>query len=363
MSAQLSNEHLTRLRALLTEWSHQAGFQQVGVTGVDLGRHRQHLQHWLDEGYSGEMQYMHAHDGKRGRPDDLIPGTSRVICFRLDYLTPGPSLPDIITSDRTAYIARYSLGRDYHKVIRQKLKRIWQRVETYLRDHHLPPAAGRVFTDSAPVLEKALAQQAGLGWIGKNTLLLNRTAGSWFFLGEIYTDLDLPIDSPYTEQHCGSCSACMDVCPTDAFVAPYQLDARKCISYLTIEHRGSIDEVYRRAIGNRIFGCDDCQVFCPWTKFANYSTEGDFAPRNNFEAPELLELFSWNEEEFLKRTEGSAIRRTGFSGWQRNLAIALGNCDYSEDILQALAQARPESGDLIAEHIDWAMSEQRAKAP
>lgn len=363
MPAQISQEHQSELRSLLNDWSQFEGFQQVGVAGVDLGRHQQHLQDWLDHGFAGEMQYMHAHDGKRSQPDKLIPGTTRVICFRLDYLKPGPDPSGLITSDQKAYIARYSLGRDYHKVIRQKLKRIWQKVEAYLQRHQLPAAAGRVFTDSAPVLEKALAEQAGLGWIGKNTLLLNRTAGSWFFLGEIFTDLELPLDEPYTSQHCGSCSACMDVCPTDAFVAPYQLDAKKCISYLTIEHRGVIDEQYRQAMGNRIFGCDDCQVFCPWNKFANYSSEADFTPRNNFDEPELLALFAWSEETFQKRTEGSAIRRTGFDGWQRNLAIALGNCDFSTDIIQALEQAKTEASDLVVEHIDWALGEQRSKSP
>jgi len=272
-------------------WSSAVGFQQAGITDTDLGVHEQHLNNWLDKGYSGEMGYLSKHGSKRSQPSELIPGTERVICFRLDYLTDGASPRDIIASDQQAYIARYSLGRDYHKVIRQKLKRIWQKIEAYLQEHQLPPAEGRLFTDSAPVLEKALAQKAGLGWIGKNTLLLNRDAGSWFFLGEIYTNLPLPLDTETTEQHCGTCSACMDVCPTNAFNAPYELDARKCISYLTIEHRGSIDPALRTAIGNRIFGCDDCQVFCPWNKFAQFTDESDFTPRHNLDDTDLLGLF------------------------------------------------------------------------
>ncbi len=353
---------LERLRELINEWANLEGFQQVGVTDVDLGEHETHLETWLENGYAGEMQYMHAHGTKRSRPDELIPGTRRVICFRLDYLKPGVEPSELITSDRQAYIARYTLGRDYHKVIRQKLKRIWQKIEAFLADEGLPRAEGRVFTDSAPILEKALAEKAGLGWIGKNTLLLSRNAGSWFFLGEIYTDLALPIDQPQTTQHCGSCRACMDICPTDAFPEPYQLDARKCISYLTIEHRGVIDEALRKPMGNRIFGCDDCQVFCPWNKFANFSEETDFAPRNNFDAPELLTLFSWTEAQFLTKTEGSAIRRTGYEGWQRNIAIALGNAEYSAQIIEQLEKTLPNTSEMVQEHIRRAIKQQRGKA-
>lgn len=357
-----SEAALDDLRRQLDRWSEAEGFQQVGVTHIDLAVHEQHLNHWLEQGFAGEMHYMHAHDGKRSRPAELIPGTARVLCFRLDYLPPElPDARELIATDNQAYIARYSLGRDYHKVIRNKLKRIWQQIETYLAEHDLPAANGRVFTDSAPVLEKALAEQAGLGWIGKNTLLLNRTAGSWFFLGEIYTNLPLPLDVPTNTQHCGSCTACMDVCPTNAFTGPYQLDARKCISYLTIEHRGSIPEQYRRDMGNRIFGCDDCQIFCPWNKFANYSAEADFAPRNNFDVAELLSLFSWSEQEFLTRTEGSAIRRTGYRGWQRNIAIALGNCSPSAEVIAALQKACETADEIVLEHVNWALAEQQRK--
>lgn len=342
-------------------WGNAEGFQQTGITDTDLGIHEEHLENWLDKGYSGEMGYLSIHGSKRSQPKELIPGTERVICFRLDYLPDGASPREIIASDQQAYIARYSLGRDYHKVIRQKLKRIWQKIEAYLEEHNLPAAQGRVFTDSAPVLEKALAQKAGLGWIGKNTLMLNRDAGSWFFLGEIYTSIPLPIDAATTDQHCGTCSACIDVCPTAAFTGPYELDARKCISYLTIEHRGSIDPTLRSAIGNRIFGCDDCQVFCPWNKFANFTSEPDFTPRHNLDDTDLLSLFAWTETEFLNRTEGSAIRRTGYQGWQRNIAVALGNADYRPEIIAALGNALGKADELVAEHIDWAIKQQNLK--
>lgn len=344
-------------------WGEEAGFQQVGITDTDLELHEAHLNNWLAKDYAGEMDYMSVHGSKRTRPSELIPGTTRVICFRLDYLTDAVAPTEIIATDHQAYVARYSLGRDYHKVIRQKLKRIWQNTERYLSDHNLPTAEGRVFTDSAPVLEKALAEKAGLGWIGKNTLLMNRSAGSWFFLGEIYTSLPLPLDTATTDQHCGSCTACMDVCPTKAIVAPYELDARKCISYLTIEHRGSIPVELRNGMGNRIFGCDDCQVFCPWNKFAQVTTEPDFAPRHGLESAELLDLFAWSETEFLTRTEGSAIRRTGFEGWQRNLAIALGNAGFRTEIIAALAAAKENASELVKEHIQWALDEQQAKKP
>ena len=344
-------------------WGAESGFQQVGITDTDLREHETHLENWLAKDYAGEMHYLSAHGSKRSRPAELIPGTERVICFRLDYLPDGIDPADIIATDDQAYVARYSLGRDYHKVIRQKLKRIWQKIERYLEEQGLPEGQGRVFTDSAPVLEKALAEKSGLGWIGKNTLLLNRDAGSWFFLGEIYTNLPLPIDQPSTAQHCGSCTSCIDVCPTDAIVGPFELDATRCISYLTIEHRGTIPVELRAPMGNRIFGCDDCQIFCPWNKFAQFTTEADFSPRHGLENADLLELFNWNEAEFLTRTEGSAIRRTGYEGWQRNIAIALGNASFHGDIVRCLEAARQTASDMVREHIDWALNEQRLKKP
>jgi epoxyqueuosine reductase len=353
---------LEETRRLLEDWTRTEGFQQVGVTDVDLGEHEDYLRSWLANDYAGEMQYMHAHGNKRSRPAELVPGTLRVLSFRLDYLKPGVTDPaDLISTDQKGYVARYTLGRDYHKVIRQKLKRIWQKMSNHLSEQGYEGANGRVFTDSAPILEKALAEKAGLGWIGKNTLLLSRESGSWFFLGEILTDLPLKIDAPQATKHCGSCSACMDVCPTDAFPEPYQLDARRCISYLTIEHRGSIDESLRKPMGNRIFGCDDCQIFCPWNKFAQFSEERDFAPRNDLDEPELVDLFRWTEETFLKNTEGSAIRRTGYEGWRRNIAIALGNCRYSANIIEVLQAARSGASVMVAEHIDWAIAQQFIK--
>tara|TARA_R110002073_G_scaffold71410_6_gene175405 strand:- start:3841 stop:4929 length:1089 start_codon:yes stop_codon:yes gene_type:complete len=356
------SEHLYQeLSRLIHVWAKDEGFQQTGITDTNLESHEAHLNSWLDKGYAGEMGYLSAHGIKRSRPSELIPGTERVICFRLDYLTDSAEPEDIIATDQKAYIARYSLGRDYHKVIRQKLKRVWKKVEVFLDNQDLPAAQGRVFTDSAPVLEKALAQKAGLGWIGKNTLLMNQNAGSWFFLGEIYTNLPLVMDSPVVQQHCGTCTACIDVCPTHAIISPSELDARKCISYLTIEHRGSIDPALRRAVGNRIFGCDDCQVFCPWNKFVQFTAEPDFAPRHQLDDIGLLELFSWTEQEFLTRTEGSAIRRTGYEGWQRNIAVALGNADYDAGIVKVLIAALEGASDLVAEHINWAIEQQHLK--
>lgn len=353
--------HMARLTNLIKQWCTEQGFQQTGVTHTDLGEHEVHLNEWLANGFSGEMHYMSEHGSKRSRPAELITDTQRAVSVRLDYLSETVSPEKLIASDQHGYIARYTLGRDYHKVIRQKLKRVWKQIESYLADHQLPSASGRVFTDSAPILEKAIAQQAGIGWIGKNTLVMNETAGSWFFLGEIFTNLPLDIDQPTASQHCGSCSSCIDICPTDAIVAPYQLDARKCISYLTIEYRGVIDEALRAPMGNRIFGCDDCQVFCPWNKFSSFTSETDFQPRHNLAEPELLELFSWSEGDFLAKTEGSAIRRTGYEGWQRNIAIALGNSEYSSKTIQALQNKLVGASDLVAEHVQWALDQQQSK--
>ncbi len=351
-----------QLADLIRNWGEELGFQQLGITDVDLGQHEAHLNNWLAKEFHGEMSYMTAHGTKRSRPAELIASTQRVIAVRLNYLDMATDPKAIIASDTRAYVARYALGRDYHKLIRQRLVKLWQRIHNFLEEQGLGEFNGRVFTDSAPILEKALAEKAGLGWIGKNTLLLNREAGSWFFLGEIFTDIPLPVDDQIKDNHCGTCTSCMDVCPTEAIVAPYQLDARKCISYLTIEYRGVIDEALRPLMGNRIFGCDDCQVFCPWNKFAVATTETDFSPRHNLDTASLLDLFSWSEEDFDRRTQGSAIRRTGFDGWLRNISIALGNADYAEEILDALTQRREMASDMVKEHIDWAIDQQREKA-
>ena len=333
-------------------WGEALGFQALGFTGIDLSQHRDYLDKWLQAGYHGEMAWMARHGDKRSRPDALIPGTCTVITARMDYLPDGADPSAILAQSDKAYISRYALGRDYHKLIRSRLAKLARKIETHLGSGHY-----RAFVDSAPVLERALAENAGLGWIGKNTMLLNDKAGSWFFLGEIYTDIPLPKDPPKTVDHCGSCRACLDVCPTNAFVDPWVLDARKCISYLTIEYDGVIPEDLRPAMGNRIYGCDDCQLVCPWNKFAQTTSEPDFSPRHQLDAIDLLECFAWDEPTFLARTEGSAIRRIGFQRWRRNVAIALGNATTTDAIKQSLRAALPDSSAVVQEHIEWALAQ------
>ena len=333
-------------------WGEALGFQALGFTGIDLSQHRDYLDKWLQAGYHGEMAWMARHGDKRSRPDALIPGTCTVITARMDYLPDGADPSAIFAQSDKAYISRYALGRDYHKLIRSRLAKLASKIETHLGSGHY-----RAFVDSAPVLERALAENAGLGWIGKNTMLLNDKAGSWFFLGEIYTDIPLPKDPPKTVDHCGSCRACLDVCPTNAFVDPWVLDARKCISYLTIEYDGVIPEDLRPAMGNRIYGCDDCQLVCPWNKFAQTTSEPDFSPRHQLDAIDLLECFAWDEPTFLARTEGSAIRRIGFQRWRRNVAIALGNATTTDAIKQGLRAALPDSSAVVQEHIEWALAQ------
>lgn len=342
---------LARLASSIKTWGREMGFTGIGIAGTALGEAETRLLSWLDAGYHGEMSYMARHGARRARPADLEPGTLRVISLRMDYL-PRDAAPigDVLPEPLRAYVARYALGRDYHKLIRKRLQMLADRIAG-----EIGPFGYRAFCDSAPVLEKALAEQAGLGWIGKNTLLLNERAGSWFFLGELYTDLPLPLDAPGTN-HCGTCHACLDVCPTRAFVAPYQLDARRCISYLTIEYRGSIPMELRPLIGNRIFGCDDCQAVCPWNRFARHTREQDFAPRHGLDAATLIELFAWSEEKFLRATEGSAIRRTGYEGWLRNLAVALGNAPREDRVVRALESRARHPSPLVREHVAWALS-------
>ncbi|XOV86048.1 MAG: tRNA epoxyqueuosine(34) reductase QueG [Pseudomonadota bacterium] len=358
----MKSEFYTELREKIEIWAKDLGFQQLGVTDTNLEEDEKRLRAWLAEGRHGEMHYMASHGTRRSRPAELIPGTLRIISTRMNYL-PRDTLPEeVLTSPEIAYISRYALGRDYHKVIRSRLSKLWQKIAACVEEQGETGYSGRVFTDSAPVLEKGLAQKAGLGWIGKNTLLLNRTAGSWFFLGEIYTNLPLPTDDQPGSNLCGSCSACIDVCPTAAIVAPYELDARRCISYLTIEQKGAIPENFRRAIGNRIFGCDDCQLVCPWNKFARVTTIEDFEPRLGLSSATLLSLLNWTEAEFLEKTRGSAIRRAGFQGWQRNIAIALGNGPADREVVRTLTDLRPLVSDMVAEHINWAISELAARA-
>jgi epoxyqueuosine reductase len=350
LMSQLTESELALLVAEIRKTATTLGFQQLGISRPDLERDEPYLQRWLSLKRHGEMAYMQKHGTKRSRPAELVPGTVRVITARMNYLgqTPAAASDSLARQDR-AYIARYALGRDYHKVLRQRLKQLADSIRARTRS-----MAYRVFVDSAPVLEKALARNAGLGWIGKHTNLLSRDAGSWFLLGEIYTDLPLPADAPIGD-HCGTCVACIDVCPTAAIVAPYELDARRCISYLTIELKGSIPVEFRQAIGNRIFGCDDCQLICPWNKYARLTGVGDFSPRHGLDAARLTELFAWDEPTWTARTEGSALRRPGYLGWLRNLAIALGNAPTSADVLASLRARAEHPSALVREHVRWAL--------
>src|SRR5574337_216559 len=336
-------------------WGIELGFAKVGIAGVELDDDEARLLEWLRQGRHGTMDYMQRHGTKRSRPDELQPGTVRVISARMDYSPTGADADaawQTLRDGERAYIARYALGRDYHKLIRGRLQKLADRIET-----ETGPFGYRAFADSAQGLEKALARNAGLGWIGKHTLLLDRDAGSWFFLGELYTDLPLPVDAPATA-HCGTCTRCIEVCPTQAITGPYRLDARRCISYLTIELKGSIPEDLRAPMGNRIFGCDDCQLVCPWNKFAQVATEANFAPRHSLDGAKLVELFGWSEEEFLKRTEGMAIRRTGYEGWLRNIAVALGNAAKSAATIAALETRADHPSAVVREHVAWALERQ-----
>ncbi|QNU15897.1 tRNA epoxyqueuosine(34) reductase QueG [Thermomonas sp. XSG] len=345
MSTPDYNALAARIRAL----AHAAGFQRVGITGVELKQDEAHLLDWLGQQLYGSMEWMARHGALRARPAELLPGTIRVISVGLDYgKDPDAAWANLREHER-AYVARYALGRDYHKLMRNRLQRLAEAVQA-----EIGPFGHRAFTDSAPVLERALARNAGLGWIGKHTCLIDRDGGSWFFLGELFVDIPLPVDPPATA-HCGSCTRCIDICPTGAITAPYRLDARRCISYLTIEHEGSIDEELRPLMGNRIFGCDDCQLVCPWNKFARRSDEPDFRVRNDLDTASLAELFAWEEEEFLRRSEGSAIRRSGHERWLRNIAIALGNAPTTPEVLAALATRRHHPSPVVREHVEWAL--------
>lgn len=349
-SPDLSRIDLAKLTTAIKAWGRELGFQHVGVSDTDLSEAEARLFNWLDAGMHGGMDYMARHGTKRSRPSELMPGTVRVISVRMDYWpATGAEAQAVLDDPGLGYISRYALGRDYHKIVRQRLQRLAERITA-----DIGPFGYRAFADSAPVLEKAVAQKAGLGWIGKHTNLLARDAGSWFFLGELYTDLPLPVDAP-TTAHCGSCQACIDVCPTQAIIAPYRLDARRCISYLTIELKEAIPEELRPGLGNRIFGCDDCQLVCPWNRYAKAAQDPDFLPRHNLDAAALVDLFGWQEAEFLQRTEGSAIRRIGHARWLRNIAVALGNAPTTAAILQALRGRLDHPAALVREHVAWAL--------
>jgi epoxyqueuosine reductase len=343
-------QQYTELVAKIRDWATELGFQQLGISDIDLGEHPRYLQRWLDAGYHGSMDYMARHGERRSHPAQLIAGTLRVLSLRMNYLGDDTQALRVLENPNRAYISRYTLGRDYHKLVRRRLAQLARRIETEAGGSH------RAFVDSAPVLERAIAERAGLGWIAKNTMLINKRAGSWFFLGEIYTDLPLPVDEPHTDKHCGSCTACLDICPTNAFVGPFELDARRCISYLTIEHAGSIDEELRPLMGNRIFGCDDCQLVCPWNKFAEPTGEADFRPRHQLDDADLIELFLWSESTWLEKTEGSALRRIGYERWLRNLSIALGNAPTSAAVISALQARAGHPSELVREHVSWALS-------
>ena len=331
----------------IRQWGLELGFQAIGVADADLASAEPRLLEWLARGWHGEMEYMAARGALRARPAELKPGTLRVISCRMDYLA--VEKENVLENSEKAYIARYARGRDYHKVLRSRLQSLCDRIEG-----EAGAFGYRVFTDSAPVMEVELAARAGIGWRGKHTLLLDRDAGSWFFLGEIYCDLPLVCDSE-KENHCGTCERCIEICPTRAIVAPYQLDARRCISYLTIEHQSAIPEELRPLIGNRVYGCDDCQLVCPWNSFAVVSKEKDFEVRNGLDQASLVELFSWTEAEFGERLRGSAIRRIGYERWLRNLAVGLGNAPTSPEIISVLNSKRNHPSSLVREHVRWAL--------
>lgn len=344
---------LIQLKKEIKSWGKELGFQQLGFANTELSDDETYLLNWLKQGRHGSMSYMESHGTKRSRPEDLIAGTVSVISVRMDYMPPSSKHPmQVLNNNKLAYISRYAMGRDYHKLIRHRLQKLARKIENKIGDFGY-----RCFVDSAPVLEKALARNAGLGWIGKHSNLINPKAGSWFFLGEIYTDLPLEADKPFTKHHCGTCNACIDICPTDAIVAPMQVDARRCISYLTIELKDAIPVEFRKMIGNRVYGCDDCQLICPWNKFSKNSEEDDFRVRHGLDSPTLIELFAWTETEFLKNTEGSAIRRIGYESWSRNIAVGLGNAASSNDVITALKSRENDPSALVREHVSWALTQ------
>jgi len=345
------------LASRITTWARELGFDEVGISDTDLSAQAEPLQNWLDKGYQGDMDWLAQNLDKRLQPELLVSGAVRAICVRMNYLPGDTRQIQVLKDARKAYISRYALGRDYHKLIRKRLAQLAEKIREAAEP--LMPVNQRPFVDSAPVLERPLAAKAGLGWVGKHTLVLNQNAGSWFFLGEIFTNIPLPTNTQTVEDRCGTCSACLKVCPTDAFPRPYELDARRCISYLTIENKGPIPEEFREPMGNRVFGCDDCQAICPWNKFAKFTAEDDFRPRHGLEDTDLLALFLWDEEAFLRRTEGSPIRRIGYERWLRNLAVGLGNAPPDPEIIRALDLRREQVTPLVREHIDWALERQR----
>ena len=351
-----NNLNVGELLADIQKWAYELGFDTIGVTNTDLGNYQTRLNYWLNDGMAGEMTFMSAHQEFRQDPTKLVPGTTSIICVTMNYLPKTKTTPEhILSQPNKAYIARYALGRDYHKLIRKRLQKLATRIE-----ETIGPFGYRAFADSAPVAEKTLAEKAGLGWIGKHTVLLNRNSGSWFFIGELYTDLPLPQSTPVSK-HCGSCTRCIDICPTHAITEPYRLDARLCIAYLTIELEGAIPVELRSSIGNRVFGCDDCQLVCPWNQYATTASEPAFKTRNKLDDSELLELFQWSEQEFLQRARGTVLYRLGYERWLRNIAVGLGNAPYNKEIITTLRTRINTVSPLVKEHIEWALKEQRSK--
>jgi epoxyqueuosine reductase len=344
-----------QLAAQIKQWGQELGFAQVAITDVDLGQHGDRLQEWLKNQYHGEMGYMADHGDKRYRPDHLVPGTLRIITARMDYMAPDVQTLEVLNNPKQAYISRYALGRDYHKLMRKRLTELGKKIQSALKELNGGEHGYRAFVDSAPVLERGLAQKSGQGWIGKNSMLINPKAGSYFFLGELFTDLPLPLDEPYDDMNCGSCTACITECPTGAIVDNHVVDGRKCISYLTIELKEAIPKELRSKMGNRIFGCDDCQLCCPWNKFTQHSQEKDFTPRHNLDTAMLLELFDWDEATFLSKTEGTPIRRAGYERWLRNIAVALGNGPKTDEVVSALENKLGSDSELVREHVEWAL--------
>ncbi|NHB92233.1 tRNA epoxyqueuosine(34) reductase QueG [Photorhabdus cinerea] len=351
---------LNLLTTNIKQWGLFLGFQQVGICDTDLSVEEPKFQEWLDKQYHGEMAWMERHGMMRTRPNELLPGTLRVISVRMNYLPAKASFASTLNDPELGYVSRYALGRDYHKLLRQRLKKLGEQIQDYCHDFEYQGVLNfRPFVDSAPIMERPLAAKAGLGWVGKHSLILNKEAGSWFFLGELLINLPLPVDTPQ-EEHCGRCVACMTTCPTGAITAPYIIDARRCISYLTIELEGVIPEELRPLMGNRIYGCDDCQIICPWNRFSQLTDEDDFSPRAALHAPKLLDLFNWSEEKFLRITEGSAIRRIGHLRWLRNIIVALGNAPYQDDIVLSLQQ-KLGLNTMLDEHIHWAIEQQMTR--
>ena len=344
----------------ISKWSKELGFSQLGICDIDLKSHEEPLQRWLDNNYHGTMNYMERHGLKRARPHEIDAKVCRIISVRLDYLPENAQFAKTLKDSSSAYVSRYALGRDYHKLMRKLLQKLGQKITEHCADINYRP-----FVDSAPILERPLAEKAGLGWVGKHSLLINKKAGSWFFLGELFIDIPLPVTEVphHNEDGCGNCTACINICPTQAIIEPYVVDARRCISYLTIESSEAIPIELRPLLGNRIYGCDDCQLICPWNKYAKLSQEVDFQARHGLDNISLIELFSWTESIFLNNFAGSPIRRIGFQNWLRNIAVALGNASYDDKIVIALKQKLNTVNDFLAEHIKWAIEQQLNNKP